>query len=139
MAVNDKTLFLIDLLCDVCYNFLRIKPNGLWEMVFVEYWYLYFIVIYLCIILPMMNRNTVRRIKNKKKRRLSLMSNELLKRFIGKKCYVMSYNSSFGETVTVDDVSENWMSVTAKDGTVKVINVDYIVSVSEAAEKKKKG
>jgi hypothetical protein len=31
------------------------------------------------------------------------------------------------------------MSVTAKDGTVKVINVDYIVSVSEAAEKKKKG
>jgi hypothetical protein len=123
----------------VCYNFLRIKPNGLWEMVFVEYWYLYFIVIYLCIILPMMNRNTVRRIKNKKKRRLSPMSNELLKRFIGKKCYVMSYNSSFGETVTVDDVSENWMSVTAKDGTVKVINVDYIVSVSEAAEKKKKG
>lgn len=123
----------------MCYNFFRIKPNGLWEMVFVEYWYLYFIVIYLCIILPMMNRNTVRRIKNKKKRRLSPMSNELLKRFIGKKCYVMSYNSSFGETVTVDDVSENWMSVTAKDGSVKVINVDYIVSVSEAAEKKKKG
>ena len=123
----------------MCYNFLRIKPNGLWEMVFVEYWYLYFIVIYLCIILPMMNRNTVRRIKNKKTRRLSPMSNELLKRFIGKKCYVMSYNSSLGETVTVDDVSENWMSVTAKDGTVKVINVDYIVSVSEAADKKKKG
>lgn len=40
-------------------------------------------------------------------------------------------------TVTVDDVSENWVSVTARDGTVKVINVDYIVSVSE--EKKKKG
>lgn len=66
------------------------------------------------------------------------MSNEILKKFIGKKCYVMSYNSSFGETVTVDDVSENWVSVTAKDGTVKVLNVDYIVSVSEEAEKKKK-
>ncbi len=65
------------------------------------------------------------------------MSNEILKRFIGKKCYIMSYNSSFGETVTVEDVSENWMSVTARDGTVKVVNVDYIVSVSEEKKKKK--
>ncbi len=104
-------------------------------MIAVDYWYLYFIVIYLCFILPAINRNTVRRIK-KNKRRLSPMSNEILKRFIGKKCYIMSYNSSFGETVTVEDVSENWMSVTARDGTVKVVNVDYIVSVSE--EKKKK-
>lgn len=102
-----------------------------------EYWYLYFIGIYLCIILPMINRQTVRRLKNKKKRRLAPMSNEILKKFIGKKCSIMSYNSGFGETVTVDDVSENWVSVTARDGTVKVINVDYIVSVSE--EKKKKG
>ena len=102
-----------------------------------EYWYLYFIVIYLCIILPALNRNTVRRIK-KNKRRLNPMSNEILKRFIGKKCYIMSYNSSFGETVTVDDVSENWVSVTARDGSVKVINTDYVVSVSENPEKKKK-
>lgn len=50
----------------------------------------------------------------------------------------MSYNSSFGETVTVDDVSENWVSVTARDGSVKVINTDYVVSVSENPEKKKK-
>ena len=106
-------------------------------MIAMDNWYIYFIVIYFFMILPMMNRQTVRRLKNKKKRRLSPMSNEILKRFIGKKCYVMSYNSSFGETVTVDDVSENWVSVTARDGTVKVINVDYIVSVSE--EKKKKG
>ena len=66
------------------------------------------------------------------------MTNEILKKFIGKSCYILSYNSSFGETVTVDDVSESWMSVTAKDGTVKVVNVDYIVSVSEVAEKKKR-
>lgn len=107
-------------------------------MVFVEYWYLYFIVIYLCIILPMMNRQTVRRLKNKKKRRLAPMSNEILKKFIGKKCSIMSYNSGFGETVTVDDVSENWVSVTVKDGSVKAMNIDYIISVSEVPEKKKK-
>lgn len=41
-------------------------------------------------------------------------------------------------TVTVDDVSENWVSVTAMDGTVKVLNIDYIISVSEVPEKKKK-
>ncbi len=102
-----------------------------------EYWYLYLIVIYLCIILPAANTRNVRRI-NKRKRRLSPMSNEILKRFIGKKCYIMPYNSSFGETVTVDDVSENWVSVTARDGSVKVINTDYVISVSEAPEKKKK-
>lgn len=67
------------------------------------------------------------------------MSNEILKKFIGKRCSIMSYNSGFGETVTVEDVSDNWMSVTAKDGTVKVLNVDYVVSVSELPEKKKKG
>lgn len=41
-------------------------------------------------------------------------------------------------TVTVDDVSENWVSVTVKDGNAKAMNIDYIVSVSEVAEKKKK-
>lgn len=107
-------------------------------MIALNNWYIYFIVIYLCIILPMMNRNTARRIK-KKKRRISPMTNEILKKFIGKKCSIMSYNSGFGETVTVDDVSENWVSVTAKDGSVKAINIDYIISVSEVPEKKKKG
>lgn len=107
-------------------------------MIALEYWYIYFVVIYLCIFLPMMNRNAVRRINNKKKRRLNPMSNEILKKFIGKKCSIMSYNSGFGETVTVDDVSENWVSVTVKDGSVKAINIDYIISVSEIVEKKKK-
>lgn len=41
-------------------------------------------------------------------------------------------------TVTVDDVSENWVSVTARDGSVKAMNIDYIISVSEVPEKKKK-
>ncbi len=40
-----------------------------------EYWYLYFIVIYLCIILPALNRNTARRIK-KNKMRLILISHK---------------------------------------------------------------
>ncbi len=102
-----------------------------------DYWYLYLIVIYLCIILPAVNIRNVRRI-NKRKRRLSPMSNEILKKFIGKRCTIMAYNSGFGETVTIDDVSENWVSVTAKDGSVKVINTDYVISVSEVPEKKKK-
>lgn len=72
----------------------------------------------------------------KKKRMKSIMTNELLKNFIGRKCLVMFYNTMGGEQVVVEEVCENRMKVTQKNGAQKILNIDYLYSVTEIPEKK---
>lgn len=102
-------------------------------------WYLYFIIFFLLFIIPAIRQTDfIRQKRIRKRREMCPVTNEILKRFIGKKCSIVSYNSSFGEVGVIEDVSENWIVVTANNGAQKVVNSDYVMSVTEVVDKKKK-
>ena len=110
-------------------------------------WFIYFVIIYLCIILPMIRRKknaaviATRKIKNKKLNKEKRMKMyELLKRFIGKKCNISIMNSSSGILGTITEVQDNWVIVDTDNNGTDAVNIDYITQISEwpAKEKKKK-
>ncbi len=67
-------------------------------------------------------------LKNRKRKGLINMTNEVLKKYIGKNCKIST--GSFGTTVKgkIIEVNENWIEVQTKNGS-EVINADYIQSV----------
>lgn len=108
-------------------------------------WFIYFIIIYLCIILPMFRRKrnaaviATKKIKNKKLNKEERMKMyELLKRFIGKKCNISIMNSSSGILGTITEVQDNWVIVDTDSNGTDAVNIDYITQISEWEIKKKK-
>ncbi len=107
-------------------------------------WFIYFIIIYLCIILPMFRRKrnaaviATKKIKNKKLNKGERMKMyELLKRFIGKKCNISIMNSSSGILGTITEVQDNWVIVDTDNNGTDAVNIDYITQISEWKTKKK--
>ncbi|KUO53035.1 MAG: hypothetical protein APF76_12720 [Desulfitibacter sp. BRH_c19] len=56
------------------------------------------------------------------------MTNEVIKKYIGKKCKIST--GSFGTTVVgkITDVNENWLEVETRKGK-ELINADFIQSI----------
>lgn len=67
-------------------------------------------------------------LKNRKRKGLINMTNEIIKKYIGKNCIIST--GSFGTTVNgkIIEVNENWIEVQTKKGS-ELINADYIQSV----------
>ena len=108
-------------------------------------WFIYFVIIYLCIILPMIRRKknaaviATRKIKNKKLNKEERMKMyEVLKRFIGKKCNISIMNSSSGILGTITEVQDNWVIVDTDNNGIDAVNIDYITQISEWPAMKKK-
>lgn len=67
-------------------------------------------------------------LKKMKRKGVLNMTNEVIKRYIGKNCKIST--GSFGTTVVgeIIDVNENWLEVETKKGK-ELINADFIQSI----------
>lgn len=87
------------------------------------------IFILLFIILPQqrqMQRSII--IKFKKRKGLKAMTNEVIKKYIGRNCTIST--GSFGTSVVgrIIDVNENWIEVETKKGN-ELINAEFVQSI----------
>lgn len=66
--------------------------------------------------------------KKKKGKGLIIMTNEIIKKYIGKNCRIST--GSFGTNVVgkIIDVNENWIEIETKKG-IEVINAEFIQSI----------
>lgn len=87
------------------------------------------------IILPQQSqmRRTIM-LKSKRRKGLTTMTNEILKKYVGKICRISS--GSFGTNVIgkIIDVNENWIEIETKKGS-ELINAEYIQSIKEEMAK----
>lgn len=67
-------------------------------------------------------------LKIKKRKGVIIMTNEVIKKYIGKNCRIST--GSFGTNVTgiILDVNNNWLEVETKKGK-ELINADFIQSI----------
>ena len=104
------------------------------------FWYLWFILILCCCIIPAANARKIRQIKqakrNRNKRKSGGMTmNELIKSFIGKN--VILYGYSTGVEGTVTKIEDNWIEVEDKKGKKQLVNIDYVSRIQEYPRSKK--
>lgn len=85
--------------------------------------------IFLFVILPQQNaeRKAVF-LKIRKRKGAAIMTNEVIKKYIGKECQIST--GTFGTNVIgkIVDVSENWVEVETKKGN-ELINAEFIQSI----------
>ena len=67
-------------------------------------------------------------IKNRKKRGVIMINNELVKKYIGKRCKVST--GSFGVNIIgmVIDIKENWIEIETKRG-MELVNLEFIQNI----------
>ena len=67
-------------------------------------------------------------LKNNKRKGLITMTNEVIKKYIGKNCRIST--GSFGTNVIgkIIDVNENWIEVQTKKGN-ELINAEFVQSI----------
>lgn len=75
------------------------------------------------------------RIKKRKKKE-SLRMNELLLSYVGKNCYVYTFDGAVAMEGTIAAVNGQWMEIETKKGK-KLVNSDYVMRIEERPEKKK--
>lgn len=90
-----------------------------------------YLLLFVLILVFVFYENTKRRmikIKMKKKRGLMMMTNELLKSYIGRNCFM--YMGSFGTNVAgkILSVNENWVEVESKKG-IELVNAEFVQSI----------
>ncbi|MDF2593526.1 MAG: hypothetical protein K0S75_2992, partial [Clostridia bacterium] len=73
-----------------------------------------------------MNKAVVMKIKRRKGE--IIMTNDMIKKYIGKSCKIST--GSFGTSITgkIIDVNENWIEVETKKGN-ELINAEYVQSI----------
>ncbi len=66
--------------------------------------------------------------KNSKKKRGNVMTNEVVNKYIGKNCKIST--GSYGTTVVgkIINVNENWIEVETKKG-IELVNAEFIQSI----------
>ncbi|WP_312887371.1 DUF6897 domain-containing protein [Clostridium lacusfryxellense] len=87
------------------------------------------LIILFFIILPQqreMQKSAI--LKRKKRKGLIIMTNEVIKKYIGKTCRIST--GSFGTNVIgkIIDVNENWIEIETKKGN-ELINAEFIQSI----------
>ena len=67
-------------------------------------------------------------LKIKKKRGVGIMTNEMIKKYVGKNCKIST--GSLGTTVVgrIIGVNENWIEVETKKGN-ELVNADFVQSI----------
>ncbi len=98
------------------------------------YLILFAVVIFLCWIIPAINKRYLDIIRRKKGRKKA-MPTELLKEFIGKMCVISLFNDSFGVSGRLTAVEGSWIRVEEKKS-VRIINGDMIRDIKLLPEKK---
>ena len=98
------------------------------------YLILFAVVIFLCWIIPAINKRYLDIIRRKKGRKKA-MPTELLKEFIGKMCVISLFNESFGVSGRLTAVEGSWIRVEEKKS-VRIINGDMIRDIKLLPEKK---
>ena len=104
------------------------------EVVKINFWYIWFIIILCCIIIPQRNKLYLGILNRRKKGRKRKMPQEMIKEFIGKNCTIVLFNESFGVQGKIVAVEDNWIKVEEKKKT-RLINGDMIRDISIATEK----
>ncbi len=66
--------------------------------------------------------------KLRMRKELMIMTNEVIKRYVGRKCKLST--GSFGTTVAgkIIEVNENWIEVETKNG-IELINAEFVQSI----------
>lgn len=87
------------------------------------------ILVLLCIILPQQRKSQKLVIAKIRKRKGSrVMTNELIKKYIGENCRISTGQFENNVTGRIVDVNENWLEVETKKGK-ELINADYVQSI----------
>ncbi|MCQ2527557.1 MAG: hypothetical protein MJ108_00395 [Saccharofermentans sp.] len=104
-----------------------------------SYWYIYLIVFWLCIILPMVTRRkTLRRIRRNQRRRERssvMIPAEFINQYIGKTVTVFSEGALSGSHVEIVDVKDNWIKGKYKNQEY-LFNLDMVSSIHYVEPKK---
>lgn len=90
--------------------------------------YLPLIVLFLIIIPQQRQRQKSIILRNRKRRDVIIMTNEMIKKYIGMDCKIST--GSFGTYTAgkIADINENWVEVETKKGK-ELINADFIQSI----------
>lgn len=107
------------------------------EVVEINYWWIWFIILFCFIIIPRKSELYLEIIKRKKKGRKRKMPQGLMKEFIGKVCTIILFNESFGVQGKIVTIEDNWIKVEEKNK-IRLINGDMIRDISIAPEKYQK-
>ncbi|WP_312884224.1 DUF6897 domain-containing protein [Clostridium psychrophilum] len=67
-------------------------------------------------------------LKSKKRKGLIIMTNELIKKYIGKTCSISTGEFGTSATGKIIDVNENWIEVETKKGK-ELINAEFVQSI----------
>jgi hypothetical protein len=97
--------------------------SGTWVAICLPLFILFFVL------LPADQKASLRATRRKKKGE-TRMTNELIKRYIGKNCIIAS--GSFGQTVkgVISAVEDNWIEMQTKLGS-RLVNADYVTYINE--------
>ena len=60
---------------------------------------------------------------------------ELLEKYVGKECTVYTLDGNYVNG-TVDSLKDGWLSLSTKQGSTEVLNLDYIIRIREKKIKK---
>ena len=97
-------------------------------------WLIVFILLF--VILPAQRRRKRRRRNWNKEPRRSRMTNANVERFVGRNVLIQGDNVY--ERGIVMSVEDNWLCIEKKNGSEKLINLDYISQIETVPEKKNK-
>lgn len=65
------------------------------------------------------------------------MTNELVKKYIGKNCIVSTGSFGNGAEGEITEVSDNWVELSTKLG-LRLVNAEFITTITEVLPKKHK-
>lgn len=106
---------------------------GTWIAIYVPLIMLFFVI------LPQQRRARTAafiKIRNKKRKGVIKMTNEILKKYIGKNCLISSGTLGTNVSGKIVDVNDNWIEVEVKGGN-ELINAEFVQSIKEIPIKKK--
>lgn len=103
---------------------------GTWIAIFLPTFILLFVII------PAEQQRHRILISKKRRKGKLIMTNELLKKYLGIRCNIST--GSFGGTITgvITTLEDNWMEVSTKTGN-HLINVEYVTHIAQAPQKHK--
>ena len=97
---------------------------------------IFFVILYLCIILPRQNAMRRMRVKLAKRRRNKEENpmHTLIMNYIGKEC-VLTIPNQGSVAGVIKQIKENWVEIETAEG-LEVVNLDYISRVREYPKNK---
>ncbi len=76
-------------------------------------------------------------LRRKKKGRSKQNMNELILKYIGKKCIISTMSLGSSVTGVIKSVNDSWLEVEAQNGQTEIINSEYIIRIKEYPVNKK--